>query len=45
MGLGTEELVDWFIEKIYSLHGLPDTIVSDQGVQCVSLLREHALNG
>ena len=40
VGLGTEELVDRFIEKVYSLHGLPDTIVSDRGVQFVSLLWE-----
>lgn len=35
-GLTTEELVEKFIDRIYTLHGLPDTIVSDRGVQFVS---------
>jgi transposase InsO family protein len=38
VGLKTEELVDRFVERIYSLHGLPDTIVSDRGSQFVSVL-------
>ena len=31
-GLITEELVEKFIDRIYILYGLPDTIVSDRGV-------------
>src|SRR3982074_1331175 len=37
-GLGAEELAERFIERVYSLHGLPETIVSDRGTQCVSTL-------
>ncbi|RAL62606.1 hypothetical protein DID88_004453 [Monilinia fructigena] len=31
--LTTEELVDVFISRIYTLHGLPDNIISDRGTQ------------
>ncbi|RAL62902.1 hypothetical protein DID88_004743 [Monilinia fructigena] len=34
--LTTEELVDVFISRIYTLHGLPDNIISDRGTQFVS---------
>ena len=34
--LRTEELADVFIDRIYSLHGAPDSIVSDRGTQFVS---------
>ena len=37
-GLGAEELAERFIERVYSLHGLPETIVSDRGTQFVSTL-------
>src|SRR4030088_824629 len=37
-GLGVEELAERFIERVYSLHGLPETIVSDRGTQFVSTL-------
>jgi hypothetical protein len=36
MTLEAEELTDRFVEKVYSLHGLPETIVSDRGMQFVS---------
>lgn len=38
VGLSAEELADRFIERVYSLHGLPETIVSDRGTQFVSAL-------
>ena len=34
--LEAEELANRFVERVYSLHGLPDTIVSDRGSQFVS---------
>lgn len=34
--LETEELVDAFVSRIWSLHGTPQTIVSDRGSQFVS---------
>lgn len=34
--LEAEELADRFIERVYTLHGLPETIVSDRGSQFVS---------
>jgi len=34
--LEAEELADRFIERVYSLHGSPETIVSDRGTQFVS---------
>jgi transposase InsO family protein len=34
--LTTPELVTTFVNRIYSLHGCPDTIVSDRGTQFVS---------
>jgi len=37
-GLSTEEFADRFIARIYALHGLPHTIVSDRGSQFVSTL-------
>jgi hypothetical protein len=37
-GLGTEELTEWFIERVYSLYSLSETIVSDRGTQFVSML-------
>lgn len=36
--LETEELGDYFIDRIYSTHGCPDTIISDRGAQFVSTL-------
>jgi hypothetical protein len=36
-GLGPEELVEWFIERVYSLHSLPTMIISDRGTQFVSM--------
>jgi hypothetical protein len=36
--LEAEELADRFIERVYCLHGLPDTIISDRGTQFVSAL-------
>jgi hypothetical protein len=35
-GLSAEELADYFINKIYCLHGSPDNIVSDRRMQFVS---------
>ena len=35
-GLTTQELVDAFVNRVYSLHGCPDTIISDRGSQFVS---------
>jgi transposase InsO family protein len=32
----TDELADRFIDRVYSLHGLPETIISDRGTQFVS---------
>lgn len=34
--LDADELMDAFLERVYSLHGYPDTIVSDYGSQFVS---------
>jgi len=34
--LEADELADKFIERVYSLHGVPETIVSDRGTQFVS---------
>ena len=34
--LDATELADRFIDRVYSLHGIPDTIVSDRGSQFVS---------
>jgi hypothetical protein len=34
--LDTEELVDRFVDRVYSLHGVPETIVSDRGSAFVS---------
>jgi hypothetical protein len=42
-GLGAEELAEWFIERVYSLHSLPATIISNRGTQFVSTL-ERALS-
>src|SRR5437016_5857197 len=39
--LCAEELADAFIDRIYSLHGAPDTIVSDRGTQFVSMFWKH----
>jgi hypothetical protein len=36
--LEAEELADRFIERVYSLHGLPETIISDRGSQFISTL-------
>lgn len=36
VGLTAEELADAFVERVYALHGTPDNIVSDRGVQFVS---------
>jgi transposase InsO family protein len=36
VGLTAEELADRFIARVYSLHGCPETIVSDRGTQFVS---------
>jgi hypothetical protein len=35
-GLTTQELVDAFVNWVYSLHGCPDTIISNRGSQFVS---------
>jgi hypothetical protein len=35
--LETEELTDRYVKKVYSLHGLPETIVFDRGTQFVSV--------
>jgi transposase InsO family protein len=35
-GLTTQELVNAFVNQVYSLHGCPDTIISDRGSQFVS---------
>jgi hypothetical protein len=35
-GLGADELADRFIANIYTLHGLPQTVISDRGTQFVS---------
>jgi hypothetical protein len=37
-GLGVEELAERFIERVYSLYGLLETIISDRGTQFVSTL-------
>lgn len=34
--LNTDELVDAFVSRVYTLHGLPDNIISDRGTQFVS---------
>ena len=34
--LETEELVKAFISRVWSLHGTPETIVSDRGTQFIS---------
>jgi hypothetical protein len=36
VGLDAAELADRFVDRVYSLHGLPTTIVSDRGSQFVS---------
>ena len=36
MTLEAEELADRFIDRVYSIHGLPDSILSDRGTQFVS---------
>jgi len=36
--LEAEELADRMIDKVYSLHGCPDTVISDRGSQFVSTL-------
>jgi hypothetical protein len=38
VSLEAEELAERFIERVYSLHGLPETIVSDRGTQFISAL-------
>jgi hypothetical protein len=35
-GLGAEELANAFVARIYSIHGAPETIISDRGSQFVS---------
>jgi transposase InsO family protein len=37
-GLGAVELAEWFIERVYSHHGLLATIISNRGTQFVSTL-------
>jgi hypothetical protein len=37
-GLGKEELAERFIERVYSLHSLPATIISDRVTQFMSTL-------
>jgi hypothetical protein len=32
-GLGVEEVVEWFIERVYSLYGLPAMIIPDRDTQ------------
>ena len=39
--LQTEELVDAFINRVYTLHGTPDTVISDRGTQFVSEFWKH----
>ena len=39
--LRAEELADAFVDRIYSLHGAPDIIVSDRGTQFVSTFWNH----
>jgi hypothetical protein len=34
--LEAEELAERFIERVFSLHGLPDTVISDWGTQFIS---------
>lgn len=34
--LEADELIDAFLHRVYSLHGCPETIVSDRGSQFVS---------
>lgn len=34
--LEAEELMDAFLQRVYSLHGCPETIISDRGSQFVS---------
>jgi hypothetical protein len=36
--LEDEKLTDCFVEKVYYLHSLPVTIVSDRGMQFISTL-------
>ena len=39
--LKTEELVDAFVSRVYTLHGTPDNVVSDRGTQFVSEFWRH----
>jgi hypothetical protein len=40
-GLTAEELANAFVSRVYCLHGTPDNIVSDRGVQFVSEFWRH----
>ena len=40
-GLTAQELTAAFVNRVYSLHGCPDTIVSDRGTQFVSQFWKH----
>ena len=40
-GLTAQELAAAFVNRVYSLHGCPDTIVSDRGTQFVSQFWKH----
>jgi transposase InsO family protein len=35
-GLTAAELANAFIKRVYSLHGAPETIISDRGTQFIS---------
>jgi transposase InsO family protein len=35
-GLTAAELADAFVRRVYSLHGAPETIISDRGTQFIS---------
>jgi hypothetical protein len=41
VGLTTQELVDAFVNRVYSLHSCLDTIISDRGSQFVSQFWRH----
>ena len=41
IGLTAQELAAAFVNRVYSLHGCPDTIVSDRGTQFVSQFWKH----
>jgi hypothetical protein len=40
-GLTMQELVNAFVNRVYSLHGCPDTIILDRGTQFVSQFWKH----